>query len=38
MLISAVKDIFALYTKWVLFGKRGKIAKGKIIKNKIHFP
>ena len=38
MLISAVKDIFALYTKWILFGKRGKITKGKIIKNEIHFP
>ena len=38
MLVSAVKDIFTLYTKWVLFGKRGKIAKGKIIKDKIHFP
>ena len=38
MLISAVKDIFTLYTKWVLFGKRGKITKGKIIKDKIHFP
>jgi glycosyltransferase involved in cell wall biosynthesis len=33
MLFNAIKDIFILYVKWILLGKRGEINKGKIVKN-----
>jgi len=33
----AVRDIFSMYFKWVILGKRGKITIGKVIKNEIYF-
>ncbi len=37
-LLYAVKDIFSLYFKWILMGKRGKIKKGKIHRHKVSNP
>jgi glycosyltransferase involved in cell wall biosynthesis len=34
-LFNAVRDIFTLYFKWVLLGKRGEIKKGKIVGYKV---
>ena len=37
-LLNAVRDIFTLYFKWVLLGKRGNIKKGKIIRYMLSSP
>jgi len=34
-LFNAIRDIFTLYFKWVLLGKRGEIKKGKIVGYKV---
>lgn len=37
-LFNAVRDIFTLYFKWILLGKRGEIIKGKIVRYKASLP
>jgi glycosyltransferase involved in cell wall biosynthesis len=37
-LFNAVRDIFSLYFKWVLLGKRGEIQKGTIVRHKVSSP